>query len=247
MTNYLNTLGLRSPRGLTYYQAAGPQVAAGAILAFAVSIFLLWQDQWLFQGWGELFPGLAALLGHEQLEVVLSRNPELLVNVYADSRIPGMAASTTWALSGAVALWLASHLLRKAGIPVVYILRALSLVAGLPALGALVLGYAPDFNMNAHIAGVFKLGFWFLVCAPVVLALTAFTLPGNFVKKGGVLVLAVSYFYVFIPVLALFHLVVLRMGGAAFLPALNIIFSVITLSAQLVAFYGWMASIEESV
>lgn len=245
--NIINAEGQGAPRGLAHYACAGPKVFAGVTLSLAVSVFLLWQDLWLFRGWSELFYGLGGYFGFGAVEVVLSRDPALLANVVTTQSVPGMPWSTALAGGLGVVLWLISSVLRKMSLPAVYLIRALSLIIGLPAMGALALGYEPKLDLSAHLAGLFKLGYWFVVCTPAVMALTAFTLPGNLVKKWAILLLAVSYFYVFIPILALFHLMVLHLLGAAFLPALNVLFSVIVLSAQLVAFYGWMASVEESV
>lgn len=232
------------PRGLVHFKGAGPQTLAGVLIALAISGYLLWQDLALFQAWADLFSGLASL-GGLQAGVALSRAPDLLANVQSSYQPAAMGWSVATALGCAALLWASSLLLHKDSVPGIYGLRALALVLALPAAGYLVTGSQPDLGVNAHVAGVFKLGYWTMVLAPVIFAITGFTLPGNVAKKVGWLVLCELYFTLSVPLLALLHLEVLRLLGLAWAPLLNTGFSVLLLSVHVIAFYSLIASTQD--
>ncbi len=232
------------PRGLGHYENSAPQVISGSLLMVMLSSYLLWQDILIFSSWAELFEGLCQLFGVDG-SVALSREGGVAVSVRLPSGLPSMWFSGWLAVGVSAAAALASFIINANNVPGRYALRALALILGLPALGYLGLGIEPGLNVEAHVANVFRLGFWFIVLIPLVFAATGFVLPGNLARKAVWTLVAMLYFYTNVPVLALLHWQVLTLAGPAWAPALNVLLTVLLMSFHLVAFYGLVASTED--
>lgn len=232
------------PRGLGHYENSAPQVISGILLMVMLSGYMLWQDTLLFASWAEVFEGLAWLFGVDAT-VALSRDFGVAVSVSVPSQLPDMLFSGIAALVVSSAALAGSFVVRAENVPARYALRAFALILGLPALGYLALGIEPDMNVEAHVANIFRLGYWFLVLIPLVYAVTGFVLPGNLARKAVWTLIALLYFYTNIPVLALLHWQVLTLAGPAWAPFLNVLFTVLLMSFHLVAFYGLVASTED--
>lgn len=236
-----------APRGLAHIEDPLPRVVTGAVLALAMSSYIAWQQVGLFRSWSQLFEGLGAWFGLK-VSVTLSNAPaldELAVVVGAQATLPSTHLSALGAMALGVVLWLVSSALAAERVPARYGLRALALVVGLPAAGFWALGLDPELNVQAHVAQVFRMGYWFILVTPVLFALTGFVLPGNVAKKVLWTLAALLYFFTSVPVLALLHLQVLTLAGAAFAPSLNVLFMVLVMSLHLVAFYSLVASCED--
>lgn len=236
-----------APRGLAHIEDPVPRLVAGTVLTVAMSAYIAWQQVWLFRAWSELFAGLGDWFGLE-VSVTLSNSASLsglAVVVGTGVALPGIHLSAFGALALGVALWLASGALSPERVPHRYGLRAVALIVALPAAGFWALGIDPQLNVAAHVAQVFRMGYWFVLATPVLFAVTGFVLPGNLAKKTLWTLAALLYFFTSTPVLALLHLQVLALAGAAFAPAMNVLFLVLLMSLHLVAFYSLVASCED--
>lgn len=231
-----------APRGLRDFRSNLPQTLAGVAVMFGLAALLWFNESLLFSFWRETFHFVGSVFGFN-VHAVFSHIESFLVQVSLDDNgLPAMQLSCTLALVFGVLAYLGSYLLSKESVPGRYALRTLGVLAGAPAVGYLLLQYAPALNMQAHVAQVFKLGYWFMLQMPILYALTAFVLPGSLVRKVGWVLLAMAYAAVTTPVLALFHWQVLQLLGAAWLPLLNVLFTVLLMSMHLICFYGLLAS-----
>lgn len=185
------------------------------------------------------------MLGHifgTPISVVLSNNAELLVVVTTASGTVPLERSAALVIAAGTGCIGGSFLLPAKSVPSRYFLRALAVVFILPALGFLGGGVREAFYLQAHLAQVFKLGYWFLVVSPAFFAVTGFLLPGNMVSKCAVVLCATGYLYLTVPLLALLHLHLILLMGPAIAPALNTFLSILVLSIAFIAFYGVLAS-----
>ncbi|CAD5550956.1 Uncharacterised protein [Escherichia coli] len=103
----------------------------------------------------------------------------------------------------------------------------------------------PEYpDMNAYLATIFHAGYWFVVLGPLFFAIMAFTLPGNLVLRLGWVLLAELYLILIVPVIALWHWLILLWAGPLILPVTGSLGTVFLLSCYLIAFYGMAASVE---
>lgn len=232
------------PRGLRHYENAAPRVLSGWLLMMALSAYLFWQQIWLFRGWSSTFSGLGRWFGHD-VNTALSFDGGLQVSVRLNGAVPTVSEGPWWLLGIAAAVFLGSWLVSAQRVPARYSMRALGIVLGLPALGFFLLGHRPDLDAEAHVAQVFKVGYWFMVLLPIIYGMTAFTLPGNLGRRVLGVLLALLYFYYSVPVLALVHWQLLLWLGEAAAAPLNVLLTVLLMSVHLMAFYGLLAAVEE--
>lgn len=232
------------PRGLRHYEQAAPRVLSGWLLMAALSAYLFWQQIWLFRGWSNLFSGLGRWFGLD-VGVALSFENGLFTSVSLKGQVPTVAEGSVWLLAIALAMFAGSWMVNAQRVPARYGLRALALVLALPALGFLALGHRPDLDAEAHVAHVFKVGYWFLLLLPIIYGMTAFTLPGNLGRRTLGVLMAMLYFYYSVPVLALVHWQLLMWLGEAAAAPLNVLLTVLLMSVHMMAFYGLLAAVEE--
>ena len=103
----------------------------------------------------------------------------------------------------------------------------------------------PEYpDMNAYLATIFHAGYWFVVLGPLFFAIMAFTLPGNLVLRLGWVLLAELYLILIVPVIALWHWLILLWAGSLILPVTGSLGTVFLLSCYLIAFSGMAASVE---
>ncbi len=232
---------LSPPRGLRHYANAGPSVFSGLLAMCLLSAWLFSQSLNIFQGWNSLAHGLSLLAG-SPLEVVMSLKGGLAVVVALQGDMPDWSTSIFWCLGIAAVLLGLSFGVDKGNVPAKYLLRTFAVILALPCLGLISYGNVTVFDAEAHISTVFQTGYWFLVFTPIFYAATAFVLPGNFVYRAFFVLLAVGYFYLLVPVLALFHYHLLLLVGPAASPLLSVVFNVLLFSVEFIAFYGVIAS-----
>jgi hypothetical protein len=230
-------------RGLSHITGALPRVIGGMLLMLATSCWLFSQSLLMFRGWADIMAGLSAASG-VPTTVSLSLPGGLAAVVRAPHALLAMTESIWIVLALAGAALIGSFLLPAARLPARYFLRVVAIVLALPALGYFVISQPAKFDLENHIAQVFRLGYWFVLTMPVILAVTAFILPGNLARRFGTVVIALLFFYLTVPVLALLHLHVILLAGPAIVPALNVFFGILMLSIELIAFYGLLASHE---
>jgi hypothetical protein len=232
-----------APRALAHFKGATAPVAAGWLLCGGLLAYLFTQNIAIFQFWSMLFAALTEAAGVPS-QVAVSHTGVLLVNVVTNTALPPVTQSATGAALLAAALFGLSFVPRTENVPARYALRAASLVLGVPGVGYLLAGGAPPLDIARHLSQVFQTGYWFVLLAPVLYALTAFVLPGNVARRMGYVLVAIAYLVLTVPMLALLHLVVLTTAGIAWLPLLNIGFTVLVLSFEFIAFYGLIASVD---
>lgn len=239
----LTVVADRAPvRGYVHYASAGPRVLAGMALMTALAAYLFDQSAAIFRLWSMMFEALTRATGVAS-SIVMSVKGGLLANVKV-----GVLATTgpsqalmTAALGGA--LLFLSLCLPRNRVPARYGLAALGIVLAVPAAIQAWLSLPVQFDLASQVAFVFKTGYWFVLATPLVLALTAFVLPGNLVARALLAAAAVTYLVLTVPLLALLHLHVLVWLGVAWLPLLNLGFTVLVLSFIFICFYGLMASV----
>jgi hypothetical protein len=207
----------------------------------ALSATLYSQSGHIFIGWTLVMDGLSTALG-TPVSVTMSTKGGLAAVIQTAATPLEISRSLIVVMMLAALSFAASFALPATSVPARYLLRTLSVVLALPLLGAAAMESVDPLNIESHLAQVFKLGFWFLVMMPCIFAVIAFILPGNLAKKLLIVLVAVGYFYFSVPVLALFHLHALVLLGQAVVPALNVFFTILMLSVQLIAFYGVLAS-----
>lgn len=232
-------------RGLQHYDAKNlPYVICGIVLMSGLCAWLVWQEIWIFYSWRLIFSGLGEWLGY-QTDVVLSHTDTLSVVVSVPHSNVSVDDSLwrSWLLGGV--LLAASFFLPARYVPLRYLLRALFFILTLPIIGYLLWGTDRHIDISSHLAGVFQQGYWFIIMTPVFFSLTAFTLPGNLVLRLGWVILTEVYFLLIIPIIALFHWLILLYIGPLVSPVLNTLGTILLLSCYLIAFFGVAASVEE--
>lgn len=232
---------LPTPRGLRHYQDAAPSVFSGMLLMLSLSIWLWSQSLSIFDSWSSLTHGISLLVG-EPLEVTMSLKGGLAAVVDAKAVLPDWTLSSLMTVLFALALIGGSFLLSPEKLPLRYLLRTISVVLLLPIAGLVLYGNVTVLDTEAHLSTIFQTGYWFLVLLPIFYAATAFVLPGNFVFKLIYVLIALAYFFLFVPVLALFHYYSLILFGPAITPFLSVFFNVLIFSIEFIAFYGVIAS-----
>lgn len=230
-------------RGLTHIEGALPRIASGVLLMAALTCWLYSQNRHLFLGWSDLMAWVSALSG-APATVTLSLQDTLAIVVTAPQAVMPMTQSIWVVLALAAISAVSSFLLPPVRLPARYFLRVLAIVLALPALGYFAVAHPAPFDLENHVAQVFRLGYWFLLVMPVIFAVTGFILPGNLARRFAVVVVALLFTYVTVPILALLHLHALLLAGPAIAPALNVFFGILMLSVELIAFYGLLASQE---
>lgn len=231
-----------TPRGLVHFDGALPKLISAVLLVAGMVAWLNHETLNLFRGWSLFFDTFSGWTGMPA-SVVMSRNPELLANIGLP---PGMdiGQGLMGALAAGGLMLAASFAIPPANVPARYALRAVAFFVVVPALVSLVTGISFKTDAATHVADVFRAGYWFMLVAPVVFGLAGFILPGNLARRATLVVLALAYFYLTIPLLALFHLHVLALLGFAWAPLLNIVGKIFLFSFILIAFYGLIASAE---
>jgi hypothetical protein len=230
-------------RGLSHIEGALPRITGGVLLMLATTCWLYSQSVLMFRGWTDVMAGLSAAFG-VPTSVAMSVQGGLAAVVHAPHAVMPMMQSVWIVLGLAAASTVASFLLPAVRLPARYFLRVLAIVLALPALGYFLVDQPAAFNLENHLAQVFRLGYWFLLTLPVILAITGFILPGNLARRFGTVLLALVFFYFTVPVLALLHLHAILLAGPALVPALNVFFGILLLSIELIAVYGLLASQE---
>lgn len=231
------------PRGLAHVTGALPRVLSGMLLMVATSCWLYSQSLSIFRGWAVLVQGLSTLFGMP-VSFTMSFQGTLAAVVQAPYLVMDMQQSTLIAIALAVGCLALSFALPAARVPARYFLRVVAVVLALPACGYLLVEKPQAFDLENHMAQLFKMGYWFVLVVPLVYAVTAFILPGNLARRFPLVLLAVLFFYVSVPILALLHMHAVLLAGPAIAPALSVFFGILILSIELIAFYGLLASQE---
>jgi hypothetical protein len=207
----------------------------------AMSIWLWTQRLDLFEGWADLTSALGTLF-NLPISLVMSENGPLLATVHAGGDIPSLQYSAVAIVAISVAAIVGSYLIPVSKVPARYFLRTVGAVLLLPLLGYGLLGGELKMGLDAHLASVFKTGYWFMVLMPLFFGITGFVLPGNLVYKTLVTLAALFYFYCLVPVVGLFHYQMILSFGYLITPFLSVFFGVLLFSLEMVAFYGVLAS-----
>ncbi|WP_201481367.1 hypothetical protein [Escherichia coli] len=233
-----------SLRGLRHYDARNlPVVLSGIILMAGLCAWLQWQDIWIFYSWHLIFSGLGEWAG-SVLDVVISRGNALNVSVSSPLLSVTPAESMLRIFTGALILSGLSFFVPSRYLPFRYFLRISGVLLFL-SLGGYQLMREPEYpDMNAYLATIFHAGYWFVVLGPLFFAIMAFTLPGNLVLRLGWVLLAELYLILIVPVIALWHWLILLWAGPLILPVTGSLGTVFLLSCYLIAFYGMAASVE---
>ena len=129
-------------------------------------------------------------------------------------------------------------------LPFRYFLRVFCFLLFLSLGGYLLIRESECPDINAYLATIFHAGYWFVVLGPLFFAIMAFTLPGNLVLRLGWVLLAELYLILIVPVIALWHWLILLWAGPLILPVTGSLGVVFLLSCYLIAFYGMAASVE---
>jgi hypothetical protein len=232
-------------RGLSHISGALPRILSGFLIMFATAVWLYSQNLLMFRGWSDVMAGLSAVSGvPSTITMSMALPGGLATVVHAPYTVLPMLQSIWIVLALAAGCLVASFVLAPVRLPARYFLRVLAVVLALPALGYFVIDHPATFDLENHIAQVFRLGYWFMLVMPVIYAVTGFILPGNMARRFGIVVLAVTFTYLTVPVLALLHLHAILLAGPAIVPTLNVFFGILILSVELIAFYGLLASQE---
>lgn len=240
MTDYNNS----SSRGLRHYDARNlPVILSGIILMAGLCAWLQWQDIWIFYSWRLIFSGLGEWTGNI-LDVVISRKNALNVSVISPLLSVSPAESMLRIFTGALLLSVLSFFVPARYLPFRYFLRVFSCLLFLSLGGYLLIRESAYPDINAYLATIFHAGYWFVVLGPLFFAIMAFTLPGNLVLRLGWVLLAELYFILIVPVLALWHWLILLWAGPLILPVTGGLGTIFLLSCYLIAFYGMAASVE---
>lgn len=241
-------LGLTTaPRGLTHFPNMRMHLLQSALIVIAFAAFVFLQEGAVLSAWATLYQWLSAAAGLPG-EVTLSGCSMTNIMCHAPTAVQGAAlpvqtqARTLVGIAVAAALLLSSFCVNPLKVPLRYGLRIFATFIGVPALLLLVIPQEFTASAPAHLGQVLQTGYLFLLFMPLVLGLTGFIFPGALVKKAGVVLVAMAYFFVLVPVLTVLHLVLLHALGLAFLPFLNVFGTTLLFSFELMAFYGVLAA-----
>ncbi|HBC0990275.1 TPA: hypothetical protein IGZ61_005085 [Escherichia coli] len=233
-----------SSRGLRHYDARNlPVVLSGIILMAGLCAWLRWQDIWIFYSWRLIFSGLGEWTG-DVLDVVISRKNTLNVSVSSPLLSVSPAESMLRIFTGALILSVLSFFVSSRYLPLRYFLRGAGFLLFLSLGGYLLIKESEYPDINAYLATIFHIGYGVVVFGPLFFAIMAFTLPGNLVLRLGWVLLAELYLILSVPVVALWHWLILIWAGPLILPVTGGLGTVFLFSCYLIAFYGMAASVE---
>lgn len=232
-------------RGLRHHGSRHlPVIVSGMMLMGGLSFWLLWQDIWLFRTWSLVFSGLGTWAGIP-LGVALSHDNGLQVTVSAPEVMASSAGQIYGVATIALVLFGVSFIVPARNVPCRYLLRGGCLVLGLSVAGYWFADEKKMVDISAYLAMIFRLGYGFIILAPLFFAVMAFTLPGNLVLRLGWVLLAELYLIAILPALTLGHLLLLLWAGPVIMPVTGGLGTIFLLSSWLIAFYGLAASVEE--
>lgn len=229
-----------SHRGFVHLTGETPRILSGFLMMAYLSYWLWAQSLSLFTGWSVIAQGLST--AGAPLRVTLSNVGTFLVTVKAVSPTLSMGQSILLMTGLGVVFGGLSMGVSPLKVPLRYFLRTLAVVVVLPAVGYWISSGTAPLDVEAHLAQVFKTGYWFLVVSPLLFAITGYVLPGSVSRKIGVSLVSTFYLYLTIPILALLHYHVILLMGPASVAVLNVFFTTLILSFEFISFYGVLAS-----
>ncbi|TQO04882.1 UNVERIFIED_ORG: hypothetical protein FHU01_4486 [Citrobacter freundii] len=154
-------------RGLRHYGLRHlPVVLSGMMLMGGLSLWLRWQDIWLFRTWSLVFSGLGAWAGIP-LDVALSHDDGLQVTVRAPEVMVSSAGQIYGVVTIALVLFGISFIVPARNVPCRYLLRGGCLVLGLSVAGYWFSDENKMVDISAYLAMIFRLGYGFIILAPL--------------------------------------------------------------------------------
>jgi hypothetical protein len=223
-------------------------VARDLLITVALTWLLWWSLRYVAVAWVaqlNFWIAKTGMAGHAEGVVANAEDELSLIPAFAVSAPTMLPSLGTWWMTaiGCAAVWLASVLVSKQRLPLIYTLRLLVVVQ----LSALVFFYMwPDSiptTVATFLTDVFRQSAGLMLLVPSLFALTLYLFALPWWAKIGATFSALLFLLLFVPLQAACDAWILQMGGILFMPTLFLFFGLLPQVLALMGIYSFFLSL----
>jgi hypothetical protein len=235
-------------RAMRSYKLRWSIVARDVLVTVALTGLLWWALRYVAIAWVaqlNFWIVKTGLTGHAEIVPANPADDLSLIPAFAVSALTMLPSLETWWITaiGCAAVWIASVLVSKQRLPLIYTLRLLVFVQ----LSALVFFYMwPDSiptTVATFLTDVFRQSAGLMLLVPSLFALTLYLFALPWWAKFGATLSALLFLLLFVPLQAACEAWILQMGGILFMPTLFLFFGLLPQVVALMGIYSFFLSL----